>query len=124
MTFWSLGVLLLLKSWIYLDQRNPCIVFECFFLFWTIYCFLEPLPLTHALQHTYLTRIHVLACFIHIHMVIHDRLRWFESSLVYLEGFEVQYKNATCMPPIFLQRITFFAYCIINMFEAYLHVGL
>ena len=120
MTFWSLGVLPLLNTGNWFDQRCPCIVFECSFLFWTIKCFLEPLPLTHALHNAYPTLIYVLACLSHVHMAICICLTWFGSLLVNLGGFEVQSKPATCMPPICLLRLTILSHCIINMFYTYL----
>ena len=98
-------------------------VFGGFCLFWTIYCFLEPLPLTHALHHPYPTLIYVLACFSHVHMAIRDHVRWFGSTLVHLGGFDVQFEHAIRMHPIYLQRINIFSYCIIMMLQTYLHVG-
>ena len=117
MKFCSLGVLPLLKARNWFDQRCPCIVFECFQLFWTIKCFLEPFPLTHALQDTYHTLIYDQAFFTYVHMAIRDHLRWFGRSLVHLGEFEVQSKPATCMPSILLQMIMILSYCKIIIFR-------
>ena len=85
-----------------------------FVSFWTIYCCLEPLPLTYALHHAYPNFIYVLACSMHIHTSIRDHLRWLGSSLVHLGGFEVQSKPAACMHPICFQRLTILSYCNIK----------
>ena len=113
--------LLILKTKNSFDQRFICMYLGGFCPFWTIKYILERLPLTHALHHSYNTLIYVLTCFIHVHMAIHDRLRWFGSLLVNLGGFEVQSKPARCMPPIFLLRVMIFSHCIINKYHTYLH---
>ena len=117
-----LGAFPLLKIGNWFDQRFPCMYLGGFWPFWTIKCFLEPLPLTHALQHTCITLIYDKKCFANIHMAILYHFRWFVSLLVHLGGFEVQSKPATCMPPIFLLRLKIFSHCIIKMYQTYLQV--